>query len=136
MAAKTKKHPDVEPAHPGELLEEIAIPGTGKSKTEIAKLLGVSRQTLYDLLACKQGVTPEMAVRLGKLFGDGPAVWLRMQVAHDLFESWVGSQTRFPRKPKPLFVTNLGISLQGGKRQILVAKVIGDYGDDRQLRRP
>ena len=61
------------------------IPATGKSKTEIARRLGVSRQTLYDLLKKKQGVTPDMALRLGKLFGDGADVWLRMQMAHDLW---------------------------------------------------
>jgi antitoxin HigA-1 len=86
---KTLRHPDIEPAHPGEFLEEIVIPATGKSKTEIAKLLGVSRQTLYDLTGKKQAVTPEMALRLGKLFGDGPQVWMRMQVEHDL---WAASR--------------------------------------------
>jgi addiction module HigA family antidote len=61
------------------------IPATGKSKTEIAKLLGVSRQTLYDITGKKQVVTPDMALRLRKLFGDGPQVWMRMQVEHDLW---------------------------------------------------
>jgi DNA-binding XRE family transcriptional regulator len=53
------------------MLGEIAIPATGKSKAEIARLLGISRQTLYDILNLKQPVTPAVAVRLGKLFGDG-----------------------------------------------------------------
>jgi addiction module HigA family antidote len=87
MAAETLRHRDIEPAHPGELLSEIAIPAIGKSKSEVARLLGVSRQTLYDILSCKQSVTPAMAVRLGKLFGDGAAVWMRMQVAHDLWKA-------------------------------------------------
>jgi addiction module HigA family antidote len=84
---KIARHPDIEPAHPGEFLNEIVIPATGRSKTEIAKLLGVSRQTLYDLLRKEQSVTPEMALRLGKLFGDGPQVWLRMQLEHDLWRA-------------------------------------------------
>jgi addiction module HigA family antidote len=73
------------PAHPGELLREVLIPATCKSKVEIASLLGISRQSLYDILSEKQSVTPAMAVRLGKMFGDGPEVWLRMQSAHDLW---------------------------------------------------
>jgi antitoxin HigA-1 len=47
-------------------------------------LLGISRQTLYDILSRRQGVTPATAVRIGKLFGDGPEIWLRMQIEHDL----------------------------------------------------
>jgi addiction module HigA family antidote len=87
MATRLNRHPDIEPAHPGELLGEILIPATGKTKTEIAALLGVSRQTLHELIAGKKGVTPDMALRLGKLFGDGPGIWLRMQNAHDLWHA-------------------------------------------------
>jgi len=83
MANKTLRHPLIEPTHPGELLREDVIPATGKSKAEIARLLGISRQTLYDVLNLKQPVTPQLAVRLGKMFGDGPGIWLRMQAAHD-----------------------------------------------------
>ena len=72
------------PIHPGELLREI-IPATGKSKVEIARLLGISRQHLYDLLAERKPVSPAVAVRLGKLFGDGAGVWGRMQSA---FDTW------------------------------------------------
>jgi antitoxin HigA-1 len=87
MAAETLRHPSIEPAHPGELLAEIMIPATGRSKAEIARLLGISRQTLYDILNCKQPVTPAVAVRLGKLFGDGPGIWVRMQAAHDTWHA-------------------------------------------------
>jgi antitoxin HigA-1 len=85
--AKSLRHASIEPAHPGEMLAEITIPATGKSKTEIARLLGISRQTLYDILSRKQGVTPAVAVRLGKLFGDGAEIWLRMQTEHDLWRA-------------------------------------------------
>jgi addiction module HigA family antidote len=87
MAIETLRHSSIEPAHPGEMLSEIMIPATGKSKTEIARLLGVSRQTLYDILNLKQPVTPAIAVRLGKLFGDGPGIWIRMQSAHDTWHA-------------------------------------------------
>ena len=72
------------PMHPGELLREEVLPAIGRAKTEIAKLLGVSRQTLYDLLEERQPVTPIMALRLGKLCGNGPELWLNLQKRYDL----------------------------------------------------
>ena len=71
------------PMHPGEHLREDILPALGKSKAEIARLLGISRQTLYEVLSEKQPVTANLAVRLGKLFGDGPDIWLRMQQVYD-----------------------------------------------------
>lgn len=70
------------PSHPGALLDDI-IPATGKSKVEIANLLGISRQQLYDIIRERKPVSPVVAAKLGKLFGDGAAIWLRMQAAHD-----------------------------------------------------
>lgn len=87
MADGTKRHASIEPAHPGELLGEIVIPATGRSKSEIARLLGISRQTLYEILKCRQPVTPAIAVRLGKLFGDGAGIWIRMQAAYDTWHA-------------------------------------------------
>lgn len=75
------------PTPPGKILAGTVLPASGKSKTEIARLLGVSRQTLYDVLDCKQPITPRMAVRIGKLCGNGPRLWLNMQAAHDLWEA-------------------------------------------------
>lgn len=60
---------------------------TGRSKAEIAKLLGISRQHLYDILRERKPVSPAVAVRLGKLFGDGAAVWVRMQGAYDTWHA-------------------------------------------------
>ena len=70
------------PTHPGALLREDAIPATGRSKSEIAAMLGISRQHLYDILRERKPVSPAIAVRLGKLFGDGAGVWTRMQAAY------------------------------------------------------
>lgn len=70
--------------HPGEILREDIIPALDKPKTEIARLLGISRQTLYDILDEKQPVTVPMALRLGKLIGNGPVFWLNLQRAYDL----------------------------------------------------
>lgn len=75
------------PTAPGQMLAEDVLPATGRSKTEVAELLGISRQSLYDILKCKQPITPQMAVRMGKLFGNGPQLWLNMQSAHDLWEA-------------------------------------------------
>lgn len=74
------------PSHPGALLDDI-IPATGKTKVEIASLLGISRQQLYDILGERKPVSPNVAARLGKMFGDGAAIWLRMQAAHDAWHA-------------------------------------------------
>jgi addiction module HigA family antidote len=70
--------------HPGELLREVVLPALGRPKTEIADLLGIPRQTLYDLLNERRPVTAAMALRLGKLCGNGPELWLNLQNRHDL----------------------------------------------------
>ena len=75
------------PTSPGELLREDVLPSLGRSKAEIARLLGISRQSLYDILDEKQPVTPQMALRLGKLLGNGPELWINMQRARDLWEA-------------------------------------------------
>jgi addiction module HigA family antidote len=82
----TKKSPkrSLPPMHPGQLLREEILPALNRPKTQIAKLFGVSRQTLYDLLEERQPVTPIMALRLGKLCGNGPDLWLNLQRRYDL----------------------------------------------------
>jgi len=81
-----KRDPKRCPSHPGALLREV-IPATGKSTAEIAGLLGISRQHLYDILKERKPVSAAIAVRLGKLFGDGAGVWVRMQGAHDTWHA-------------------------------------------------
>lgn len=70
--------------HPGEMLREDVIPALGRSKVEIARLLGISRQQLYDILAEKKPVTVETALRLGKLCGNGPFLWINLQQAWEI----------------------------------------------------
>lgn len=72
------------PTHPGEILREDILPALDIPKTGIAKRLGISRQTLYDILDEKQPVTPAMALRLGRLFGNSPEFWLNLQRDYDL----------------------------------------------------
>ena len=74
----------IEPVHPGAILREDVLPALGRSKAEIARLLGVSRQTLYDILSERQPITARMALRIGKLVGNGPDLWVRMQTRYDL----------------------------------------------------
>ena len=75
------------PTHPGALLREDVIPATGRTKSEIASLLGISRQHLYDILRERKPVSAPVAVRLGKLFGDGAGSWTRMQAAYDTWHA-------------------------------------------------
>jgi antitoxin HigA-1 len=71
------------PTHPGEVLREDIFPSLGKSKVEIAQLLGVSRAALYNVINEKAAITPDMALRLGKLLGGDAEIWLSMQQAFD-----------------------------------------------------
>jgi addiction module HigA family antidote len=87
MAHGAKRNPARCPTHPGALLREDVIPATGRSKSEIAHLLGISRQHLYDILRERKPVSAAIAVRLGKLFGDGAGVWVRMQGAYDTWHA-------------------------------------------------
>jgi len=79
--------PKLEPTHPGALLREPVLPALGISVSEMARRLGVTRQHLHRVLAETHPVTPEMALRIGKLCGNGPDLWLNMQQAYDLWHA-------------------------------------------------
>ena len=81
------RSPDRPPTHPGAILREDIIPATRRSKSEIARLLGISRQQLYCILDETKPVSPAVAVRLGKLFGNGAGLWMRMQTAYDVWHA-------------------------------------------------
>lgn len=74
------------PTHPGAVLDDI-LQDVRKSKTEIADTLGISRQHLHDILSEKKPVSPNVAARIGKLLGNGPAIWLRMQATYDAWHA-------------------------------------------------
>lgn len=82
-----KRDPKRCPTHPGAILREDILPAVGKPKTEIAALLGISRAQLYGMLDESKPVSPEMAVRIGKLFGGGAGPWVRMQAAYDTWHA-------------------------------------------------
>ena len=81
MRAKKRR-----PTHPGEILREDVLPTLGLTQLEFANRLGVSRRTVSELLHERRPVTPDMAIRLGKLLGNGPEIWLRMQQTLDIWE--------------------------------------------------
>jgi len=72
------------PPHPGRIVRQECIEPLGLTVTEAAKRLGVTRQTLNNLVNGKGAVSAEMAVRLSKAFGSSPEVWLGMQMENDL----------------------------------------------------
>jgi addiction module HigA family antidote len=74
----------IRPVHPAEILREDVLPALGRPKAEIARLMGISRQTLYDLLNERQPITAQMALRIGKLTGTTGESWLRMQSQYDM----------------------------------------------------
>jgi addiction module HigA family antidote len=78
------------PTHPGEMLREDFMPDYGLSVTALAEAIGVSRQSVNELLRERRAVSPEMAIRLGRLFGNTPEFWLNAQRAIDL---WIATQT-------------------------------------------
>jgi addiction module HigA family antidote len=82
-----KRNPDRCPVHPGAILREDMLPATGKTKVEIARLLGISRQHLHDIMEEKKPISPEVAVRIGKLFGGGAGSWVRMQAEYDVWQA-------------------------------------------------
>jgi addiction module HigA family antidote len=87
MTRRSLRHPKRTPSHPGELLREVVLPAIAKPKAEIARLLGISRQALYDILNEKAPITAEMAVKIGELCGNGPDLWINLQRTYDLWHA-------------------------------------------------
>jgi len=75
------------PPHPGEIIREFCIEPLCLSVTEAANALGVTRKTLSALLNGRSGISPEMALRLSKVFGRTPEGWLRLQLQFDLWKT-------------------------------------------------
>lgn len=77
----------VRPTHPGEMLREDFLPDYGLTVISLALTLGVSRQTVNEILRERRAVSPEMALRLARVFGNSPEFWLNAQRAVDLWEA-------------------------------------------------
>jgi|SRR6516225_7089628 addiction module HigA family antidote len=78
------------PTHPGVIFAEDVMPNLraqNRTVREIARLLDVSRQHLYKVMAGEMPITPDMAARIGKLVGNGAGIWLRLQARYDTWEA-------------------------------------------------
>lgn len=75
----------VKPTHPGEMLREDFMPDFGLTAASLAEKLGVSRQTVNEILRERRAVSPSMSLRLSRLFGNTPEFWLNAQRAVDLW---------------------------------------------------
>ncbi len=75
------------PPHPGEIIREFCLEPLNINVTEASKALGVTRKTLSGLLNGRSGISPEMALRLSKVFGRSPEGWLKLQLQYDLWKT-------------------------------------------------
>jgi addiction module HigA family antidote len=78
------------PPHPSLSVRHDCLEPLGLTVTRAAKVLGVSRQALNNLLNGKSGISAEMAIRLDKALGGGAETWLRLQMAYDLAQARKG----------------------------------------------
>lgn len=78
------------PMHPGELLDTVVLPALkemGYRREDVWKLAGVGRRTFFNIVGGKSPVTPEIALRFGKAFGNGPGLWMELQARWDLAQA-------------------------------------------------
>jgi addiction module HigA family antidote len=75
------------PPHPGLSVKHDCLEPLGLTVTKAAQVLGVTRQTLNDLIHGRRGISPEMAIRLDMAFGGGADAWIRVQAAYDLAQA-------------------------------------------------
>ena len=87
MSIPNKRARKVRPTHQGAMLREDFLPEYGLTVSGCARAIRVSRQTLNELLQERRAVSPEMALRLSRLFGNSPEFWLNAQRAVDLWEA-------------------------------------------------
>lgn len=87
MSIPNTKKREIPPTHPGEMLREDFMPDYGLTTASLAEALGVTRQTINELLRNRRAITPVMALRLSRLFGNSPEFWLNAQYSVDLWES-------------------------------------------------
>jgi addiction module HigA family antidote len=87
MSIPNNRRIERRPVHPGEILREEFLPQYGLPVTGLAEAAGVSRQSINELLRERRAVSPDMALRLGKLFGTSPEFWLDLQRNVDLWDA-------------------------------------------------
>ena len=87
MSVPNTRKREVRPIHPGEMLREDFLPDYNLTVTALARSLGVSRQTVNELLRERRSVSPGMALRLSRLLGNSPEFWLNAQRTVDLWDA-------------------------------------------------
>ena len=87
MSIANRREREVRPTHPGELLREDFLPDYGLTASQLAEALGVSRQTVNEVLRERRAISPAMALRLARFFGNSPEFWLNGQRAVDLWDA-------------------------------------------------
>jgi addiction module antidote protein, HigA family len=101
MSIENNEAREISPTHPGEMLREDFMPDYGLTTAALAESLGVSRQTINELLRERRAVSPAMALRLSRLFGNTPEFWLNAQRSYDLWQA-KKSYRKDIKKIKPL----------------------------------
>ena len=94
MAIINKAVRSIRPTHPGEMLRDDFLPDYGLTTASLAEALGVSRQTVNEILRERRSVTAEMALRLSRLFRNTPEFWLNAQ-RRSISGTWSG-RSRMP----------------------------------------
>ena len=89
------------PTHPGELLRAEILPATGLTQSDLARRLGVSRRTLGEIINERRAVTPDVAHRLARVFNTSPELWLNMQQAVNVWETFAANRSAYV-KIRPL----------------------------------
>ena len=75
------------PPHPGLSVRYDCLDPLGLSVTEAARLLGISRKQLSEIVNCRAGISPEMAIRLHKAYGGGAETWYRLQASYEMAQA-------------------------------------------------
>jgi len=81
------RRPNRKPTHPGEVLREDVLPAMQESVTGFAKSTGMSRQSIHAILSGRRAISPEAALRIGAVVGNGARIWLAMQMEFDLWQT-------------------------------------------------
>ncbi len=76
-----------QPTHPGEILKEDVFPALKLKSSKAAETLQISRQYMSDILNCRKPLTPLLCLKVGKLAGNGPELWMNMQSKYNLWEA-------------------------------------------------
>ena len=82
------------PTHPGEFIKEDILNEFDLSQGQLAKILGVSRKTINELVNQKRGLSPDLALRIGKFTKTNPKTWMNIQASWDL---WIASKSKNAR---------------------------------------